>query len=41
LLVSPMFYSEPSLRSVARKSLNIYNELAATGAFGFFILDNI
>lgn len=35
LFVSPMFYSEPSLRSVARKSLNIYNELAATGAFEF------
>ncbi|KAL7071897.1 LOW QUALITY PROTEIN: hypothetical protein ACQ4LE_008492 [Meloidogyne hapla] len=35
LFVSPMFYSDPSLRSVAWKSLNIYNELASTGAFEF------
>uniref|UniRef100_A0A915NBE0 FAD dependent oxidoreductase domain-containing protein n=1 Tax=Meloidogyne floridensis TaxID=298350 RepID=A0A915NBE0_9BILA len=35
LFASPMFYSEPSLRSVAHKSLNIYSELAATGAFEF------
>ncbi|KAF7638131.1 hypothetical protein Mgra_00002359 [Meloidogyne graminicola] len=35
LYVSPMFYSEPSLRSIARKSLNIYDELASTGTFEF------